>query len=92
MKNANRAIGLKKVSDGAAGTGVVKEIRMGSEYGHADPSSAHVVIQHGADPKPSKPGKPSEYREPRRSRFDIPASVARTLKIGQRVRIDITPC
>jgi hypothetical protein len=93
-----KRLGLTKVGSGAAGTGKVKEIRMGSRYGsRPDDGLATVSIQFG-DPEKPKPAKktsdhcsPCDYVEPKISEIYVEASVAKGLSIGQKVKVSIVP-
>jgi hypothetical protein len=94
MSKEAKKLGLTKVGSGAAGTGKVKEIRMGQRYSsRPDDGLATVAIQFGdpAKPKPATKDSPSDYVEPRISEIYVEASVAKGLSIGQRVKVTIVP-
>lgn len=90
-----KKIGVRKVANGAANVGKVKEIRMGASYSDApDDGSARVTVQFGEPPKQKKDKHGmmmGSYSEPKRSELYVPADVARKLHIGQKVRVCIEP-
>lgn len=94
MTTDKKKLGVKKVDNGAAGVGKVKEIRMGQRWGsQPDDGSACVTVQFGEDPKPHKPknGVYIDTPSPKTSELYIPASVAKQLSIGQKVKVSLTP-
>lgn len=89
-KQEARSINVKKIS--SAGTGHVKAIRQGSEYGsdNSDDGLAEITIHHGAKTKPEKKGM--DYNSPKRSTVHVSADQAKNLKIGQKVRVHLEHC
>lgn len=97
---ASKPIGLKEIAPGdAEGVGIVKGIRLGSEYGPLSPARqklAQVTVQFGEDPPPlSKAQRDKmdyeviEARRPSTSTFDVPPGMAKGLSIGDRVKVCI---
>lgn len=90
-----KKIGVKKTSNGAAGVGTVKEIRMGQSYGDTpDDGSARVTVQFGETPKSKKDKHGFNTgidHSPKQSELYVPATMAKTLTIGQKVRVTLTP-
>lgn len=91
-----RRIGTKTIAVADAGVGIVKEIRMGSEYGTPVAGAATVAVEHGKRKDPPKPNAKSgsgavPYVEPKISRVCVTEADAKKLTIGQKVRIRIEP-
>ena len=84
---AAKKLALKQTSNGAAGTGVVERISTEAEESG---ESARITIRHGPKPRRRKDGGlVSDYSET--THLTIPVAMARSLKVGQRVRVRVEP-
>lgn len=94
---AKKGATFKKVGNINAGHGHITGIRQGSSYGGDtldDSGLAEVSIRHGAKPKPPSVKK-RDYGmirpDVKTSSVHIPADEAKGLKIGQRVKVSLSP-
>lgn len=88
-----KKIALKKIGAAGAGVGIVKSIQIGREYGddYEDGCASVTIAFEKRDNKPAKKGEDRPYREVATARLDISEEKAKTLSIGQKVRVSIEP-